>query len=79
MNEKFKKKYYKKAYDIITQNYSELAFNLTLIHFLLCATFILIIAYVDSQRGDIRGNKIVYDNLCVMIRKNVQSEIPLID
>ena len=34
-------------------------------------------AYVDSQRGDIKRNSDVYDNLCVMIEKDVQSVIPL--
>ena len=36
-------------------------------------------AYVDSQSRDIKGNNDVYDNLCEMIKKNVQSEIPLFE
>ena len=38
-----------------------------------------IFACVDSQRGDILRNNNVDNNLCVMIKKNVQSEIPLIE
>ena len=34
-------------------------------------------AYVDSQRGDIMRNNNVDNNLSVMIKQNVQREIPL--
>ena len=44
---------------------------------LLKTAFILIFACVDSQRGDIMANNNVDNNLSVMIKKNVQSEIPL--
>ena len=37
----------------------------------------LIFAYVDSQRGGYKQNNNVDDNLCAMIKKNVQREIPL--
>ena len=66
-------------YDIITQNYLKLKFILRLIHCFLYATLILMFAYVDSQRWDIKRNSIVYDNLCVMIERNVQSVIPLFE
>ena len=47
------------------------------VRYLLYAALILIFAYVDSQKGDIKKNKNVYNNLCVMIKKHAQSEIPL--
>ena len=37
----------------------------------------LIFAYVDSQRGGYKENNNVDNNLCVMIKQNVQREIPL--
>ena len=39
----------------------------------------LTFACVDSQRGDLMRINNVDNNLCVMIRKNVQSEIPMIE
>ena len=55
----------------------QLVFNLTIIHCLIKAALILIFACVDSQRGDTKRNNNVQNNLCVMIKRNVQSEIPL--
>ena len=37
----------------------------------------LIFAYVDSQRGGYKQNNNVDNNLCAMIKKNEQREIPL--
>ena len=48
-----------------------------IVHFLFCAATFLIFAYIDSQRGDIKKKKNVYNNLCVLIKKSAQSEIPL--
>ena len=39
----------------------------------------LLFACVDNQRGDLMRNNNVDNNLCVMIKKNVQNEIPLIE
>ena len=39
----------------------------------------LIFAYVDSQREGYKQNKNVDNYLSVMIKKNVQSEIPLFE
>ena len=77
INEKIKTKKFNRYYDIITQNYSKLVFILRLDHYLLYATLFLMFAHVDSQSGDIKRNNNVYDNLCVMIKKNVQSESTL--
>ena len=55
----------------------KLLFNVTVIHCLLKTAFILIFACVDGQREDIMTNNNVDNNLCVMIKKNVQSEVPL--
>ena len=55
----------------------KLVLNVTINHCLILTGFILIFAYVDSQRGDIMTNNNIDNNLCVMIKKNVQSEIPL--
>ena len=52
-------------------------FNVTTIHCLILTALILIFACVDSQRGDIMTNNNVDNNLCAMIKKNVQSEIRL--
>ena len=79
MNEKIKTKKFNRYYDIITQNYLKLVFILRLNHYLLYDTLFLMFAYVDSQSGDIKRNDNVYDNLCVMITKNVQSESPLFE
>ena len=64
-------------YDTITQNFSKLVFNLMImiIHYLLHAAWILWFAYVDSHKGDIKRNNNVHDNLWVLIKKKVQSEI----
>ena len=55
----------------------KLVFNVTINHCLILTAFILIFACVDSQRGGYKQNNNVDNNLCVMIRKNVQREIPL--
>ena len=55
----------------------KLVFNVTNIHCLILTALILMFACVDSQRGDIMTNNNVDNNLCAMIKKNVQSEIPL--
>ena len=39
----------------------------------------LIFACVDNQRGGYKQNNNDDNNLCVMIKKNVRSEIPLIE
>ena len=57
----------------------KLAFNVTINHCLVLTALILIYACLDSQRGDIMRNNNVDNNLCVMINKNVQSEIPLFE
>ena len=57
----------------------KLIFNVTINHCLILTALILIFACVDSQRGDIIRNNNVDNNLCVMIKKNVRSEIPLIE
>ena len=49
--------------------------TLMIIRYLLYAALLLIFAYVDSQRGEIKRNKSVHNNLRVMIKKNVRSEI----
>ena len=46
-----------------------------IIRYLLYAALLLIFAYVDSQRGEIKRNNSVHNNLRVMIKKNVRSEI----
>ena len=56
---------------------SKLVFNVTFNHCLILTAFILIFACVDSQRGDYKQNNNVDNNLCEMIKKNVQREIPL--
>ena len=55
----------------------KLAFNVNINHCLILTALILIFACVDSQRGEIMTNNNIDNNLCVMIRKNAQSEIPL--
>ena len=55
----------------------KLVFNVTIIHSLLYNALMLIFAYVDSQRGGYKQNNNVDNNLCVMIKKNVQRGIPL--
>ena len=55
----------------------KLVFNVTINHCLILTAFILIFACVDSQRGGYKQNNNVDSNLCVMIKKNVQREIPL--
>ena len=78
IKEKFKtKKLKKKAFHDIITNYSKLVFNQTIVRYSLNAALILIYAYVNSQTGDIKRIINVYDNLCLMIKTNVQSEIPL--
>ena len=57
----------------------KLVFNVSINHRLIITAVILIIACVDSQRGDIMRNNNVDNNLPVMIKKNVQSEIPLFE
>ena len=54
---------------------SKLVFNVTINHCLILTALIKIFACVDSQRGDIMRNNSVDNNLRVMIKKNVQSEI----
>ena len=63
----------------MTLLFLKLVFNATINHCLILTALILIFACVDSQRGDIMGNNNVDNNLCVMIKKNVQSEIPLFE
>ena len=55
----------------------KLVFNVTINHSLILTALILIFACVDSQGGHIIKNNNVDNNLCVMIKKNVQSDIPL--
>ena len=55
----------------------KLVFNITINHCLLLTAFILIFACVDSQRGGYKQNSNVDNNLCGMIKKKVQREIPL--
>ena len=57
----------------------KLVFNVTINHCLILTAFILIFACVDSQRGGYKQNNNVDNNLCVMIKNNVQSEIPLFE
>ena len=56
----------------------KLVFNITFNHCLILTAFILI-ACVDSQRGGYKQNNNVDNNLCVMIKKNAQREIPLFE
>ena len=55
----------------------KLVFNVTIIQCLLQTALMLKFACVDSQRGGYKQNNNVDNNLCVMIKKNVQREIPL--
>ena len=55
----------------------KLVFNVTIIHSLLYNALMLIFAGVDSHREGYEQNNNVNNNLCVMIKKNVQREIPL--
>ena len=57
----------------------KLFFNITINHCLILTALILIYACVDSQTGDVMKNINVDNNLCVMIKKNVQIEIPLFE
>ena len=57
----------------------KLVFNVITNHCPLSTAFILKFSCADSQREDIMRNNNVDNNLCVMIKKNVQSEIPLIE
>ena len=50
-----------------------------LIQYLFHVFLILFFSYVDSQRGDIKRDSHVYNNLCVMIKTDVQSEVPLFE
>ena len=51
--------------------------NLTVIQYLSYAALMLLFADVDSQKRYIKRYNKVHNNMCVMIKKNVQSEIPL--
>ena len=55
----------------------KLVLTVTVIHCLIKSAFIQLFACVDSQRGDIMTNIDDDNNLCVMIKKNLQSETPL--
>ena len=49
------------------------------IHHLFHVTLSLLFSYVDSQRGEIKKNNKVYDNLCVMIKTHMKREIDLFE
>ena len=57
----------------------KLVFNVIIIHCFLRTALILMFACLDCQRGDTMTSNNDDNNLCVRIKKNVQSEIPLID
>ena len=63
----------------MTLLFSKLVFNVTINHCLKLTALIKIFACVDSQREDIMRNNSVDNNLRVMIKKNVQSEVSLFE
>ena len=74
----FKKKILESVFmTLLIYYFSKLVFNDTINHCLILTALILIFACADSQRGGYKQNNNVDNNLCVMIKKNARSEIPL--